>query len=366
METRDVAAPGHVLSAVGAASASTVMPVRSLASSSSSTSSNNSVGEEGRGSEITLDELRAHFHQPIQTVAAEFGMCVTRLKKLCRARGIERWPQRKVLSLNNMVRQLRATLAAPGVDRRTRARTQAQLRIVLAKKRLLYADPNVDMAITPKTIFVLPPGCVPEPLSDDDGDVDEGNDDDVGDGDGSGTGSKGSKDNSEEEDEEDLEETAVHVLRPRKRARSTAVPVPLVPQPPAPLSLAPDAVPASVQPPPPLPLPLPLPTNPQPQQQSQQPQTGPASLPMTAVSPSLRETGVDFDAYCAAAPQDLAQLPPLTAYLHASPRAMAEARLTRVPLFFARAAGVPAPVPPAAPAAPPTAGALITEHEGAD
>lgn len=306
--------------------------------------------DDARSAQITLDVLRAHFHQPIQTVATEFGMCVTRLKKLCRARGIERWPQRKVLSLNNMVRQLRAALAAPGLDRRARARTREQLRIVLAKKRLLYADPNVAMAITPKTIFVLPPGCRPAPLgSEDGGDDDDGDSNDEEHNSSQGdeeeeedSGSEGEdEEEDEEEDDEELETAALAGLqrgvpagrgglRAQKRRRCGApgagpllLPVPLVPRPPAPLRMDTGTMPAPV--------------------------------PVQAPVPALPPGGVDFDAYCAAAPQDIGQLPPLTAYLDASPRAMAEARRTRVPLFFARAAAGPAEAA-AAGAEPDTAG----------
>lgn len=325
----------------------TVAPECGMSDSSSSTASSVN-GEErtgpgtgfvddARSARITLDVLRAHFHQPIQTVATEFGMCVTRLKKLCRARGIERWPQRKVLSLNNMVRQLRAALAAPGFDRRARARTRAQLRIVLAKKRLLYADPNVAMAITPKTIFVLPPGCRPEPLGSEDGDEDEDEDEFDENGHNNDDGDDEDDQDDEEDEEEGELETAVlaglrrgvpagrGVLQGRKRGPG-ALPVPLVPRPPAPLRLDAGAVPSTAV----------VPTA------GTVAPAGPtaAAEEGAGLSPRLRATGMDFDAYCAAAPQDIALLPPLTAYLDASPRTMAEARRTRVPLYFARAAGI--------------------------
>ena len=46
--------------------------------------------------DITLDELRARFHRPLADVAKEYGVCLTYIKKLCRAYNIGRWPYRKV------------------------------------------------------------------------------------------------------------------------------------------------------------------------------------------------------------------------------------------------------------------------------
>ena len=47
---------------------------------------------------ITLDQLKEHFHLPMKTAAERLGICLSLLKKTCRAYGIPRWPHRKVRS----------------------------------------------------------------------------------------------------------------------------------------------------------------------------------------------------------------------------------------------------------------------------
>mmetsp|Transcript_45223 Transcript_45223/g.106513 ORF Transcript_45223/g.106513 Transcript_45223/m.106513 type:complete len:175 (+) Transcript_45223:199-723(+) len=48
--------------------------------------------------QIGLQELRGYFSLPEKEVAAQLGVCLTSLKKLCRAVGLHRWPYRKVES----------------------------------------------------------------------------------------------------------------------------------------------------------------------------------------------------------------------------------------------------------------------------
>jgi len=43
-----------------------------------------------------IADIQATFDRPIDDAAAQFGVCVTVLKKACRAHGIKRWPFRKV------------------------------------------------------------------------------------------------------------------------------------------------------------------------------------------------------------------------------------------------------------------------------
>ncbi|EKX34389.1 hypothetical protein GUITHDRAFT_80613, partial [Guillardia theta CCMP2712] len=50
-------------------------------------------------SNITLDQLSHYFHLPEKQVAQELGICLTSLKKICRARGVMRWPFRKLRRL---------------------------------------------------------------------------------------------------------------------------------------------------------------------------------------------------------------------------------------------------------------------------
>ncbi|EGZ12486.1 hypothetical protein PHYSODRAFT_516456 [Phytophthora sojae] len=47
--------------------------------------------------------LRPHFEEPLAKVAANFGICVTLLKKICRRHGIARWPHRQITGLRKSI-----------------------------------------------------------------------------------------------------------------------------------------------------------------------------------------------------------------------------------------------------------------------
>jgi len=57
---------------------------------------------------ITLEELSDFFHLPEKQVAQQMGMCLTSLKKICRAHGITRWPFRKLKSLERTMQKVNA------------------------------------------------------------------------------------------------------------------------------------------------------------------------------------------------------------------------------------------------------------------
>ncbi|PRW61050.1 RWP-RK domain-containing (ISS) [Chlorella sorokiniana] len=46
-------------------------------------------------SDITLDDLAAHFHQPASKACQELGMGLTIFKRVCRKLGLQRWPYEK-------------------------------------------------------------------------------------------------------------------------------------------------------------------------------------------------------------------------------------------------------------------------------
>ena len=57
---------------------------------------------------ISLEELSDYFHMPEKMVAQKMGMCLTSLKKVCRAHGITRWPFRKLKSLERTMQKVNA------------------------------------------------------------------------------------------------------------------------------------------------------------------------------------------------------------------------------------------------------------------
>mmetsp|Transcript_22224 Transcript_22224/g.45353 ORF Transcript_22224/g.45353 Transcript_22224/m.45353 type:complete len:330 (+) Transcript_22224:80-1069(+) len=56
-------------------------------------------------SSLTLAQLSEYFHLPEKQVAEQMGMCLTSLKKVCRAHGITRWPFRKLKSLERTMKK---------------------------------------------------------------------------------------------------------------------------------------------------------------------------------------------------------------------------------------------------------------------
>jgi len=79
------------------------------------------MGKQRRGSNgkkgrkpfyIPPEEIVKKFNLPIKIAAKELGVCVTVLKKSCRKYRIDRWPQRKVNSLNAKIQEKEALLRA--------------------------------------------------------------------------------------------------------------------------------------------------------------------------------------------------------------------------------------------------------------
>jgi len=60
--------------------------------------------------ELSLPELSKYFKMPEKAVAKHLGICLTSLKKICRQNGINRWPYRKIKSLDKKLRKLDAAM----------------------------------------------------------------------------------------------------------------------------------------------------------------------------------------------------------------------------------------------------------------
>jgi len=53
--------------------------------------------------DIDVKILRSVYNMPIEQAAKQLGVCVTVLKRICRRKGIARWPYRKLKSINKMI-----------------------------------------------------------------------------------------------------------------------------------------------------------------------------------------------------------------------------------------------------------------------
>lgn len=67
-------------------------------------------------SNIDLQELSKHFGSPEKEVAKSLGMCLTSLKKICRQHGINRWPYRKIKSLDVKLKKLEVAMSTTKED----------------------------------------------------------------------------------------------------------------------------------------------------------------------------------------------------------------------------------------------------------
>jgi len=66
-----------------------------------------------------LRAIEYHFNLPLRCAAVALGLCVTRLKLLCRKLGIRKWPYRTIASLKRVDGALAAELVARGPPYKT-------------------------------------------------------------------------------------------------------------------------------------------------------------------------------------------------------------------------------------------------------
>lgn len=90
---------------------------------------------------LTLEELSQYFHLPINEAAEQLGICATVLKKICRSKGVQRWPHRKIKSLNNMIESLQTLIDANEGDI---PKLNMDMTDLLEKRNYLLANPNTN------------------------------------------------------------------------------------------------------------------------------------------------------------------------------------------------------------------------------
>lgn len=73
---------------------------------------------------ITAAQLFALFHKPARIAALELGLRSTSFKKMCRRRGIQRWPHRSYQSLQKTIETLENMLPVLSVAEQCRISQQ--------------------------------------------------------------------------------------------------------------------------------------------------------------------------------------------------------------------------------------------------
>jgi len=100
----------------------------------------------GKGERVTLDLLQKHFHLPMAEVAKKFNVCVTFFKRICRSRGIRKWPYRKLKSLHkaSQLKQIQETSSRIWVDHELQIGSGVEAADVNTSMRAVLHQPTLS------------------------------------------------------------------------------------------------------------------------------------------------------------------------------------------------------------------------------
>lgn len=92
-------------------------------------------------SDITFEELSKYFHLTINDAANQLSVCPTMLKKTCRQNGVDRWPYRKIKSIDSLIESLQKLID----DNKGEApKLNMDMDDLLQKRKFLLENPNVS------------------------------------------------------------------------------------------------------------------------------------------------------------------------------------------------------------------------------
>ncbi|PWA57645.1 RWP-RK domain-containing protein [Artemisia annua] len=77
-----------------------------------------------RTGKLTMKDLTAYFHIPIEAAAKKVHFCPTVIKKVCRKHGLSRWPYRKICSIEKKISKKARYLTSVNVEERGRAQAE--------------------------------------------------------------------------------------------------------------------------------------------------------------------------------------------------------------------------------------------------
>ena len=89
------------------------------------------------GPELSLSDLSKYYHLPAIHAAPLLGICISSLKRICRKKGLERWPYRKVSALDTMIHTLEEYTTEP--------EAVTELEKLQQKREYLLKNPNVSI-----------------------------------------------------------------------------------------------------------------------------------------------------------------------------------------------------------------------------
>ena len=98
--------------------------------------------------DLSFVELSRVFHLPISEAAEKLGVCPTILKKNCRKNGINRWPYRKIKSIDSLIESLQQVLDENGGKV---PNINMGMEDLMNKRKYLMENPNVSYkSVVPK------------------------------------------------------------------------------------------------------------------------------------------------------------------------------------------------------------------------
>ncbi|KAL9170616.1 hypothetical protein ABFS82_04G157200 [Erythranthe guttata] len=94
-------------------------------------------------SNLTREEVCRYFYMPIAQAAKELNVGVTLLKKRCRELGIRRWPHRKLMSLQTLIKNVQKMGEEDSVEKGKLMRKAIE--ILEQEKRIMEEIPDMEM-----------------------------------------------------------------------------------------------------------------------------------------------------------------------------------------------------------------------------
>ncbi|XP_052732383.1 protein RKD1-like [Vigna angularis] len=96
---------------------------------------------------LSRKTVSQYFYMPISQAAKELNVGLTHLKKRCRELGIQRWPHRKLMSLQTLIKNMQEQVQAEGPENDEKIRTA----IDMLEKEKSMVEEKPDLELEDKT-----------------------------------------------------------------------------------------------------------------------------------------------------------------------------------------------------------------------
>lgn len=94
--------------------------------------------------ELTLEKIEPYFVYPKKEVHVKMGIRKEKLDQFCRENNIKRWPNKKILSINNIINELELSLECKNIQKRERSQLEKELEEMKVKKQKIIVNPNIE------------------------------------------------------------------------------------------------------------------------------------------------------------------------------------------------------------------------------